>query len=239
MNNEQKRQYWFQFHHFQQRKENIYTPQFNQVLKAQIKQFTDSGTLMAVDSIEMYKTLLDLYVNTGRLWAHRSQILGRTLKGRQPLGFSQRLIDLMKQYYGIDLLNDAAGITQTTKDQIQSVLSEATQQGWSFSQIVDHLQSPDMTRYRARLIARTETVGAANAAALINTLQIAPDSKKIWISAKDNRVREHHREVDNTIIPITTDFNVGGYPMKAPGDKRAGASEVCGCRCVLAFQSGD
>lgn len=235
MNAEQRTEYWHRFHRFQKRYEAIYTPKFNAALKEQIKQYTESGTIIAVDSSPIYPVLIHLYTNVGMQWAHKSQVLQRTLKSRQPMGFSERLIALMKAYYGIDLLNDAEGITETTREQIQRVLSEGAQAGWSFDEMVRKLESPEMTRTRSRLISRTETVAAANGASLLNAKETPGNKNKIWISARDHRTRMHHREVDNHIVGIDEDFNVGGTPMKAPGDKRGGAAECCNCRCAVAF----
>lgn len=239
MNHQQKIDYWYSFHRFQQRHEAIYTPKFQKVLREQIKQYTDSGTLVAVTAAPVYPVLVELYKEVGRLWAHKSQLHTRTLKSRQPMGFSQHIIDLIKQYYGIDLLNDAEGLTETTRDQIRRVLQEAATSGIGFSDIVKQLENPELTVSRARLIARTETVAAANAGSLINAIDSGLDSDKIWISARDNRTRPHHREVDNHIVSMNADFIVGGLPMKAPGDKRGGAQNCCNCRCVVAFVPKD
>jgi hypothetical protein len=90
-----------------------------------------------------------------------------------------------------------------------------------------------MTAKRARLIARTETVNAANAGSMAN-LKAAGATKKIWIAARDNRTRTHHREVNQTVIGIDDFFKVGDSLMQHPGDKSGSAEEVCNCRCAVA-----
>ena len=143
----------------------------------------------------------------------------------------------MRKYYGIDLLNVAEGLTQTTKDQIQAVLSEAAEKGWSFDEIVSRLQVPELTSVRARLIARTETVSAANGAATINAKETGLQLNKIWIAAIDSRTRPDHLIVNGQIIGVDDYFIVGGYKMSQPGDRTHGAdsSEICNCRCTVAF----
>lgn len=236
MTEQQKKEYWYQFHRFIIRYEAIYTPKFNKALKEQIRQYTSSGTLMAVTNTPIYEVLVELYKKTSVVWAHKSLVHRRSLKARQPIGFSDRIIQLMKQYYGIDLLNDAEGITETTKDIIRKVLIAAEEAGLGFDDIVRQLESPELNKIRARLIARTEIVTASNGAAAIQARESGLELNKEWISARDNRVRKDHLLVNGTIIPIEQDFIVDGRPMAQPGDKRGGAKEICNCRCVVAFQ---
>ncbi len=121
------------------------------------------------------------------------------------------------------------------------MLAEAAELGWSFNEIVDRLLLPDMTKKRARLIARTETISAANSAAVINAKETASKTglvlNKIWIAARDKRTRMDHREVDGSIVGVDQFFNVGGYAMSQPGDRTQGApaSEICNCRCCIAM----
>lgn len=235
MTNNQKTEYWWRWHSFQKRYEGIFAPKVRAALKEQINQFIESGTTMAVNSAPIYPVLVELYTTVGAQWAHKSDVMTRTLKSRMPMGFSERIVQLMRAYYSIDLLNDAEGLTQTTREQIQKVLSEAAELGWSYADIVKKLQSADLTAKRARLIARTETVTAANGAALVQAQESPGYKNKIWIATRDRRTRPHHREVDNHIVGLSEDFNVGGIGMASPGDKRGGAANCCNCRCVVAM----
>lgn len=238
---EQQNEISAKYRRFVARYEAMYTPLFNKALRAQINQYVNNGTLMAVTSEPIYPVLLQLYKQTATVWAHQTHIQVRSLKSRQPMGFSERIVELMRQYYGIDLLNIAEGLTQTTKEVIGKVLAEAVQLGWSFNEIVSRLQSPELTRIRARLIARTETVSSANSAAMINAKETAARSKlvlnKIWIATSDSRTRPDHREVNGQIIGIDDFFTVGGFLMGQPGDRTHGApaGEIVNCRCRVAF----
>ena len=149
------------------------------------------------------------------------------------MGFSERVVSIMRQMFEFELLETAENITQTTIRLIQEVLSDAALEGWSFDEIVKKLVSPEMSAKRARLIARTETVNAANAGSMAN-LKAAGATKKIWISARDNRTRDHHRDVNQTVIGIDEAFKVGDSYMQHPGDKAGTAEEVCNCRCAVA-----
>lgn len=211
------------------RYELMYAPRINKALKAQVQQYINNKDLIYVRSGGLYVVLNDLYKTTGSAWAYNTR---KPVKAGQ-MGFSERIVSLMQQYFGFNLLNDAEGITQTTIRLIGEVLSEAAIEGWSFDEIVSKLEAPDFTATRARLIARTETVNAANAGSMLN-LKLSGATKKIWISARDSRVRPHHKEVNQVIIPIGDKFNVGGRLMDHPGDKAGGANECCNCRCAVA-----
>lgn len=227
------------FQRFVKRYERIYAVQFNKALQEQIQQYIDHGTTMAVTAEPIYPVLVSLYKDTSVVWAHQSQLQIYRMKARQPMGFSERIVELMRQYFGVDLLNIAQGITETTKKVIQDVLSTAAELGWSFNEIVKRLQSTALTRIRARLIARTETVSAANAAAIINAKEVAAKTglklNKIWIATRDDRTRPDHADINQQVIGVNDNFNVGGYLMHQPGDRTKGApgDEICNCRCVI------
>lgn len=60
---------------------------------------------------------------------------------------------------------------------------------------------------------------------------------KTWMTEKDNKVRNTHREVDNVTIGIFESFQVGDSLMMFPKDTSLGASmeEIAGCRCVAKY----
>jgi len=237
MTSKQQREYWLRFHRFQQRYEKMYLNKINAVLKSQVDTYIKNRDTIYIRSGEMHKVLLDLHQKTGSVWAwHTNRDLQRVrLKRMGQLGFSERMYQLIRQYFFADLLRIAEDITQTTIRLIQEVLTEAAREGQSFDEMVSRLQQADFTAKRARLIARTETVAAANQASILNAREQGIDCKKIWISARDNRTRIHHREVNQTVILLNEKFSVGGMLMDRPGDKAGGPSEVCNCRCVLGY----
>jgi len=232
MTPKEQKEFWLKFHRFQMRYELMYTPKINKVLKAQVQQYIKTKDTIYVRSGELYALLMDLYTTTGTAWAYQTRGLLSKKAGGQ-MGFSERVVSIMRQIFEFELLSTAENITQTTIRLIQEVLTEAALEGWSFDEIVKRLVSPDMTAKRARLIARTETVNAANAGSMAN-LRAAGATKKIWIAARDNRTRPHHREVNQTVIGIDELFKVGDSFMSHPGSKEGSAAEVCNCRCAVA-----
>lgn len=233
MTAQQQHEFWLKFHRFQMRYELMYAPKINKAIKAQVQTYIKHKDTVYVRSGELYATLVDLYKTTGPAWAYQTRAAHKQHKAGGQMGFRERIVSFMQQYFMSGLLNDAENITQTTIRLISEVLSEAALEGWSFDEIVSKLVAPDFTAKRARLIARTETVNAANMGSMIN-LKLAWATKKIWIAARDNSTREHHREVNQTVIGIDEQFKVGDSLMGWPGDKNGSAEEVCNCRCVVA-----
>lgn len=62
-------------------------------------------------------------------------------------------------------------------------------------------------------------------------------TRKKWITMRDKKVRETHREVDGQIKSINDLFVVGGALMSYPRDYSLGASaeEVVSCRCSIKY----
>lgn len=244
MTPKEQREYWLRWHRFQRRYEAIYTTAIYKALKQQLRQFIDKRDILYVNSAPLYPVLLNLYQTVGPLWAAYTNSKLPKRKARMPMGFSERIIQLMRQYYGLDILNMSEGITNTTKDIIAKILEDAAIRGIGIDEIVKEIERLAINRKRARLIARTETVTAANSAAIINakekSIELGVELNKIWIATNDKRTRHDHRNVNQMVVGLDDFFNVGGYQMQQPGDRGAKgqptpAKEICNCRCTIAF----
>ena len=86
--------------------------------------------------------------------------------------------------------------------------------------------------WRARRIARTESIGAANMSAVDGYRQ-AGVPYKTWLTMRDPRVRHSHSPMEEVTIPINQKFVVNGALMDAPGDPAGGPAEICNCRCTI------
>lgn len=59
-------------------------------------------------------------------------------------------------------------------------------------------------------------------------------TEKTWVSMRDTRVRDTHRALDGTSVPMDKPFvSPSGAKLRFPGDPRAPISEVARCRCHL------
>lgn len=242
MTPQQRRAYHYKWDRFQKRYERIYTTKFRAALQEQVSQYKKSRR---ITSQPIYEVLLDLYKTVGPLWAHQTQlnIKRQQVKARQPMGFTQRIVELMRQYYGIDLLNDAELMTRFSRQVIADVLSDAAITGLSINEIVRKLEThPEFNQMRARRIARTETVTSANGAAVIQAKESGLPMNKEWMAVNDARTRHSHRNIDGHVVGLDDAFNVNGTMMMQPGVRdqpnglKVPANEVVNCRCTLGFE---
>jgi hypothetical protein len=98
-------------------------------------------------------------------------------------------------------------------------------------------------RYRAEVIARTETLAALNAATMENMRQMIERGEvsegaimKVWNSTRDSKVRDTHRALNKSKVPFRADFiSPSGARLQFPGDPMAPAEEVINCRCWVSF----
>lgn len=234
--------YWYKWHRFQKRYEAMYTPVIYKALRKQIKQFEETGTTLAINSDPIFEALYNLYITTGPVWAAYSNSLLPRRKARMPMGFSEKIVALMRSAFSY-ILKIAEDITTKTKEIITRILSEAAQSGASFSDIVREIESTtELGKVRARLIARTEVLGAANYAAYENAKSLGIELNKTWVAAKDKRTRRtprdqfDHLHMDGVTIGLFDKFTVSGEIMEYPGDgTHASAGNICNCRCVAAY----
>lgn len=231
---------WERFHRYY---ENIYTKKFTQALQQQVRAYIRTNDLMKIPSLPMYSVLKELYETVGVGWAKRVRSTMRQEKAGG-LGFNEQIINLIRQYYGVDLLNYAEQLTDVSREYIGLILSRASSEGLSINQTVELLlQSNEFGAMRARRIARTETTSAANGAAIQYAKTSGNVMVKEWISVMDNRTRHDHRNVDGQRIDIDSAFTVGSVKMMQPGVRTqpngtdVPASEVVNCRCVLGFRA--
>jgi len=229
------------FKSFVKKIERKYFTLLDAALREQIDTFISTQRLDSITSIGLYKVVTDLYIDAGVKWANYTRLRLNEVK-RMPMGFSERIVELMQQYFGLDLLNMCENMTQTTRDEIALVLTQSAQEGFGFNEVINRLSEASITAIRARIIARTETVAAANLAGNIQANEYEFEVNKRWLSLRDARTRHSHVNVNGVEVGLNDYFSVNGSLMQHPGDKggRDGqlavpAKEVCNCRCTLAY----
>lgn len=139
-----------------------------------------------------------------------------------------RLVNVPDEVYGLIVaevergIREGDGIVEVTAN-IQLLLTASGTDRW-----------PN----RARVVARTETMGAVNAgvfrAAQLDAQRRGdPAPFKVWLSTDDTRTRPTHRAADRQRTLLSEPFKVGGAQLMFPGDPRGPAQEVIQCRCSL------
>lgn len=248
LTDQQKKDYWQVFDNFRKSRERKYAPVIQRILQQQKAEFIHkyktghlAGITLSPDNL--YKAIKALYYDAGTTFGHKVLVSikrQREQKARMPIGFNARMQQLIEKYYGLDFLTFSQGITDTTRDLLNAVLIKAQRDGLGFDDTIKLLEGTELSKARARLIARTETVTAANAGAQLAARDSGILVNKVWIATQDNRTRHDHYAVSSAAIGLDEAFNVGGYEMDHPGVRKqpdgspVSPKEVCNCRCVVA-----
>lgn len=219
----------------------------NKTIKKAVEENKDVGT--AIENLynnEMDKkllhTLAGAFFNGLTVGAeHGLELLNK--KGIKEISEeTRRLFNIWIDTYGLNLAKD---IDDTTKKKLRKALSESIEEGEDLRKRVEKLieVSDEMfaedKKWRAELIARTESCSTMNAGAL--ELYKSEDIQyKEWISVQDDRTRDAHLLMDGVVVPVTDKFEVPatsqseGAFMEYAGDPSAPAGQVCNCRCTVA-----
>lgn len=249
MNPQQRLQYWQVFDNFRKSRESLYAPKIAKVLNQQKREFIEkyrqgltSGFLLNSEPLKLI--IRNLYFDAGINFGDKVRYFLKqqaSQKRRMPMGFNQRMQELIEMYYGVDFLNMSEGITDTTRQLLVDVLTNAQRDGLGFDDTIALLEGTELSRNRARLIARTETITAANSGSMLSAKESGIVVNKVWIATQDARTRHDHYNVSADAIDIDAAFKVGQYEMEQPGARRqpnglpVPAKEVCNCRCCVSF----
>jgi len=250
MTQDEKQQYYLAFQRFQQSREKSFSPAIFRAIRSQYDTFIKaikSGkrtdlALLSITSQPINDVLKPLYLDAGIVYGAKIRAFLNRQKGRMPIGFNERMIALMQAYFQTDILNTSENITQTTIELIQQVMIDAVEKGLGIDDIIVQLENTEISRMRARLIARTETVTAANQGAIFAAQDTGLLLNKEWLATFDNRTRRDHMAVNGQTVAMGKAFSVGGYDMQQPGDRGGKngslpvpAKEICNCRCTVLF----
>lgn len=126
----------------------------------------------------------------------------------------------------------------TTWGQIRGALVVGDSQGEDIDQLADRIRDvfAQARGVRARVIARTEVIGAANNASLLAAKDSGVVEGKVWLTAIDHRTRGDHIAADGQAVPVDGAFQVGGESLEYPGDVLGSAANTVNCRCSLLYE---
>jgi len=136
-------------------------------------------------------------------------------------------------------------IVDTSIKNAREVVRDGIREGLSNKEIADQLEDLWVfDRSRARMIAQTESTKVINQATnqayqKINDEEDDLEVRKVWISSRDDRVRETHQDLNNSRlygqdgIPVNDVFKIGSDTALAPGGF-SDPSHSINCRCTIA-----
>jgi hypothetical protein len=184
----------------------------------------------------MLEILKDAYLKFGR---KQNEFLNQSLKKAEEDEFNNTwYLLILLLFNNITEFLVVLGIIRTIKNDIRRFVDDKFSQGIPTSAIITllALYLTQKNVIRAQTIARTEITKIMNLASLEWAKLEKREIKKKWIVTLDGKERASHNAMASTpAIGISEKFIVGGFPMNAPGDNSAPASELVNCRCGLIF----
>jgi HK97 family phage portal protein len=131
------------------------------------------------------------------------------------------------------------GINKTTLTDVRKQLALGAAEGEGMDQLAKRIDGflDKIIPHRAEVVARTEVINASNAASDFAAKASTVVKRKEWISTRDDRIRDTHKEADEQVVPVDDPFTVGGFKLQWPGDSSLGApaEEVIQCRCTVGY----
>jgi hypothetical protein len=237
---------WNQFARRQQKIEKEFIPKMERAIKSEIKKAIDhfkthgNGSFL-YNSVGIMTTLKELYHKAVHTEANIQYKKLKTVK-LVGLGTNEAWNKVVDTYLmNHNVFNTVEQINETTKKRVLQLISEGIQSGRSVDQIVASIEADDIPLKRARLIVRTESVGAMNMGSMMGAISTGIMYQKKWVTAGDHRVRGmkptdqfSHVELNGELIDMEKPFN-NGEKMMYPGDKSGSAGNFCNCRCCMSY----
>lgn len=130
-------------------------------------------------------------------------------------------------------------ITDTTRKILNDVIFKSQDEGLGLNSTVEEILSKirDMSVYRAKTIARTETSSAINNTSL-KMAKTAKTKKKKWIHIGGRYTsRQNHKALNNKIIGIDELYDLGnGVKAQCPHHPDLPVGEIVNCSCIIIFK---
>ena len=134
-------------------------------------------------------------------------------------------------------------IANTTMEQAQRIISRAVSEGIregmgqaALGKLINNRlreEGGKVSRARGRVIARTESHSASNAATQEAAKATGLPMRKEWVSSDNvDRTRQDHSDANGQIVNLDSPFIVGGEELQYPGDMSGSAHNVINCRCA-------
>jgi hypothetical protein len=132
--------------------------------------------------------------------------------------------------------NRLVGVSDHIWEVARTELSIGMQKGESIPQLRNRIiQSAQLSAPRATTIARTEVIGAMNAASTTQVKFSGMRGTKEWMSTPDARTRPTHRIAAGQTVPLGSKFAIGDTWLDHPGDPSGSPEEIVNCRCSIGF----
>jgi len=190
-------------------------------------------------NIDVRGSVFNLYMEVGTRFGNISQ--DKFNEVLQKKGKNDNLFQkLLNQYYENYVANLVKNVSETVQNEIRGVIEKTLLKDLTIQQTKKELLKgiKNITKQRALVIARTETIRASNAGNLVGAASTGLEFNKIWISHIDSRIRDEHITANGQKVGKNDLFKVGGESLAFPADTSHGASawNTIQCRCSIGYE---
>jgi flagellar basal body rod protein FlgB len=201
--------------------------------------FTNSIAGMLYTEVPIADAMKTFY-NTA--WNKQSRGYVKWLKANLPsqatigVGFENPIMDAaLKEYFNTIGGKHIKDISDTTLKKVQSAFQTALENNEGFRGAERRLiKEVGMSKTRARMIARTESVMVTNAAKYTQSDIMPILMEKTWIHDHPKNPRNKHVQLDGTTIDLDKKFKaINGIMMKHPGDPAGLEINNINCKCTM------
>jgi HK97 family phage portal protein len=192
--------------------------------------YTRKDGLYHLEWLKRYEKLIEQTINVG----------GKDLGAE--IGFDFHLSNPRVQVAVLNRVNKLTKeVTDTTYEKIRGVVSEGLSKGEGTAQIAKRIREDvfggEITKARATVIARTESIAALSEGEFIAAEESGIIRSKEWLDEGDERVRQPPKSEFNHAIggekqPLHARFSNG---LMYPGDPNGEAGNVIQCRCGVLY----
>lgn len=205
---------------------------------------------ITIESIR--KAYQDVYLQIGLIHGNRiGRGINRDIKDYSAPLFNEQFQNTIIEWVRANLGNRIISVTDTIVKNIMALVEYSLGENLTVEQmqkyIRDNIGRKVLSRYQVLRIARTETGGAANHAAIVSGETSGIVLEKVWISSHDARTRRKprnqfdHYDMNNVAVDqyglfTLTSTNGTIDRIEYPCSPKGSAANVIQCRCAVALR---
>ncbi len=139
--------------------------------------------------------------------------------------------------YAKGLAKKVTYVTETTKNQIASLIDN--NKGLNTNDLAKLINEKfvEISKGRARTIARTESANLFNNANLNTAKEVGMKYKTYIHGVNSPNERPHHKALSGTKLKFDEKFVLNGIECDTPHDNSLPAREVCNCSCIVQYSN--
>jgi hypothetical protein len=207
-----------------------------------------SNSLVSPDPLRAPLQALYLRVGVEAANSEYGFLLGMfpEIRQQKDFGFNQFFRNLMQAFFDSYATRKITQMTDTSRAWINARLQWAQDNQYDTINTAKMIRTADVNKYRSRLIARTELLGAASYGSRQGAQQTGLVMQKVWISAhhwNTRRVPQNqfdHWNAHMERVAMDEKFLIvgryGAEYLDFPGDPAGSAGNICNCLCKVIYE---